>query len=130
MKKSRLLYGLPAALNTAGPVVVVEGVTDVWRLGTNAVAIFGKTLSMNQRDLILRHFACREIVVFLDADATQDAGNAWSALHSARAASSDVTPVVVVRPPAGLKDVGECDREDAWKWIKSALTAARKQGRI
>ncbi len=57
MKKSHLLYGLPQAVETEGPVVICEGVTGVWRLMTNGVAILGKSISPHQRALMLRYFS-------------------------------------------------------------------------
>ena len=45
MRRNELLYGLPEARETTGPIVVVEGVTDVWRAGPGAVALFGKSIS-------------------------------------------------------------------------------------
>lgn len=42
---SQVLYGQDLITADADPVVVVEGATDVWRYGPNAVARFGKTLS-------------------------------------------------------------------------------------
>ena len=128
MHKSRLLYGLPAAIKTdRGPIVLVEGVTDVWRLDTNAVAIFGKSLSTSQLALLLHHFPGREIVVALDADAALEAGQVWDSLRSARAILPDDTLVIVVRPPAGRKDVGECDREEIWKKIHCSVKGRHSQ---
>ena len=44
MKKTELLYNLDQARNF-NSVVLVEGVTDVWKVGPASVAMFGKTLS-------------------------------------------------------------------------------------
>ena len=68
MRKSAVLYGLPQAVKTAGPVVVCEGVSDVWRLGTNAVAVLGSTVSDEQRARSLAHFAHRPIVILFDRE--------------------------------------------------------------
>lgn len=46
-KKSAHLYGLPKA-DGASALVIVEGVTSVWRIGPEAVALRGKTLSQAQ----------------------------------------------------------------------------------
>ena len=53
MKKSELLYGLHLAKQTQGPVFLVEGPTDCWRIGPGAVAIFGKDLSQTQKLLLV-----------------------------------------------------------------------------
>jgi len=40
-QRAKVLYGLPQARQTTGPVVLCEGPTDVWRVGPGAVASFG-----------------------------------------------------------------------------------------
>jgi hypothetical protein len=55
LKKSLMLYGFDQAAQHRD-VVVVEGVTDVWRLaqaGIGAVALLGKTFSLQQRTLLI-----------------------------------------------------------------------------
>ncbi|MFN3982423.1 MAG: hypothetical protein ACK4SA_18760, partial [Caldilinea sp.] len=65
-KKSQLLYGYDQA--AAAPfALVVEGITDVWALGSGAVAILGKTLSQRQEQLLLQRW--RKLVFLLDLDA-------------------------------------------------------------
>lgn len=70
MKKSEVLYGYDLAASH-NFVVLCEGPTDCWRFGPEAVALFGKTLSTRQRDLVVGHPAWARgcIVVLLDADA-------------------------------------------------------------
>jgi hypothetical protein len=70
MRKSEVLYGHDLAFNH-GFVVICEGPTDCWRFGPEAVALFGKTMSPRQRDMIVGHpaWARNCIVVLLDADA-------------------------------------------------------------
>lgn len=48
-------------------VVVVEGVTDVWRMGDNCVGLFGKTMSIAQMHKLIKTF--RFIFILLDPDA-------------------------------------------------------------
>ena len=79
LRKSQLLYGLPQVTDRPGPIVLVEGPTDVWRLGHDAVAIFGKTLSAVQRQRLLDLAARRSIVVALDPDAAKEAQRADAA---------------------------------------------------
>ncbi len=121
MAKSKLLYGLPQALYTRGPVVVVEGPTDAWRLGTNAVATLGKDVSEHQQSLLCNWFARRPLAVFLDRDARDKAVKLRRALHALRAGLGDRAPVVVATPPEGREDVGESTRAEAWDEVASAL---------
>lgn len=121
MKKSHLLYDLSAAIDAVGPVVICEGVTDVWRLGTNAVALFGKDLAARQLDLILEHLRRRPLVIFLDNDAVEEAKNIRRKLRLARRSAGDKSRVVIAKLPAGRQDIGECIREEAWESVAHAL---------
>jgi len=118
MQKSSLLYGLPQARQTTGPVVVVEGPTDVWRLGPGAVALLGKDLSTTQRALLLHHFASRHIVVMLDADAQEAAAKIQRDIQAARGGDT----VAIARLPAG-QDPADLTRDDA----KAAAVAAEQE---
>lgn len=121
MRKSALLYGLTAAVDCRGPVVVCEGPTDVWRLGVNGVALFGKDISDRQSHLLARYLRRRPVVVFLDRDAAEQAKKVARRITSAKRASSDEATVVIARPPKGCDDVGDCTRQQAWKQIAKAL---------
>jgi hypothetical protein len=121
MKKSELLYGLPNALMTTGPVVIVEGVTDVWRLRTNAVALFGKTISAAQTSLVLQHCAGRPIVVLLDQDAAENARRVAQQIRSHRQAIGDNAPVAIATLPKDREDPGECTHKESWNAIKRAI---------
>ena len=59
------LYGLDNCIFTH--VVLCEGVTDVWRLGENAVAMYGKALSDKQLLKLMKRF--KNIFIALDPDA-------------------------------------------------------------
>ncbi len=48
-------------------VVIVEGVTDTWRLGDNAVALYGKSLSEKQLVFLVKRF--KYIFVCMDPEA-------------------------------------------------------------
>jgi len=126
MRKSALAYGLTAAVDTTGPVVICEGVTDVWRLRTNAVALFGKDLSRRQQRLIVDEFPGRPLVVFLDEDAREKAVEARRQLLMARKTTGDNSPVVIARLPSGRSDVGDCGCDEAWDQITVALRCTRK----
>jgi hypothetical protein len=122
MHKNELLYGLPEAIKTGGPVVIVEGVTDVWRLGTNALGLFGKTISDRQVKLLLRHLESRPVVVLLDEDAAENARRVREKIRSSRLLAGDEAPVVLAKLPRGRKDPGECTYAQIWRTIKRSLT--------
>ena len=121
LEKSAVLYGLPQALQTTGPVAIVEGVTDVWRLATNAVALFGKSLSHRQQELVLRHFRGRPLVLFLDRDAAAEANTIRSRLLAARKAVRDPGKIVIAQHPEDCDDVGDCSRRQAWQQVAAAV---------
>lgn len=121
MRKSLHLYGLPQARRTTGPIVICEGVTDVWRLGTNAVALFGKDLSEHQQALVLEHFAGRPLVVFLDDDAQENAAKVRRSLLAARRANGGSGSVVNARTPFDRDDPGDCTRAEVWNQVAAAL---------
>lgn len=67
-----LVYGFDYAVDK-GKCVLVEGVTDVWRLGAGAVALFGKGWTQEQVNLICNNFD--KVTVMLDADAPKSDSN-------------------------------------------------------
>jgi hypothetical protein len=99
MKKSRVLYGMHRLPDT-GPIIVCEGPLDVWRFGRGAVALFGKTASVPQVDLLLEHGAGRPWIVALDGDARDDAEALASRLEEIRQTQllrPDKSPVYVLK---------------------------------
>ena len=64
-----IVYGQPECWRKTG--IAVEGVTDCWRLGTSAFAVFGIQYKIQQVNLIRKHFD-RVMVVF---DGDRDAQN-------------------------------------------------------
>ena len=121
MRKSEMLYGLPQALQTSGPIVVVEGPTDAWRIGPGAVALFGKDLSQTQKLLLVHHFAGRPIVVMLDPDAADAAAQVHRELRLVRPTGPGDNRVVLARLPDGCEDPGACTREQIWQAVAVAL---------
>ncbi len=81
---TKQLYGIRQPVNSNGPVFVCEGVTDCWRIGTGAVAIFGTSLSEYQQLLLSHHFDDRPIVVVLDSNARAEAEEIQLQLQRAR----------------------------------------------
>ncbi len=99
MARWKLLYNFDVA-RTYPYVVVCEGATDVWRFGPEAVALFGKQVSLQQRQLLRSHWHNGIIIILLDADAQAEAGRI--------ADSSELRDLakVVVKLPEG-KDPGD-----------------------
>ncbi len=121
MKKSELLYGLPQAIKSEGPVVIVEGVTDVWRLGPGAMALFGKSISPAQIVLILKYFPGQPVVVLLDAETEKEARLACQKIRSGRLAAGDKSSVVIAELPVGRKDPGDCTYKEVWNVVEEAV---------
>ena len=65
-KKSWTLYNLDNAVKYE-EVAIVEGVTDVWRIG-KAVAKFGRSLSVAQRGVLVKMFRNKSILLVPDMD--------------------------------------------------------------
>ena len=102
--------------------MVVEGPTDVWRLGSNAVALFGKSISVPQVALLVSHFAGRPIVVGLDRDAQSEAQALVTTIRQSRMNWRDAAPVILGSPPEGAKDFGEATRDAAWAAVWDSLS--------
>lgn len=65
---NQFLYRWDRLDPNAGYLILVEGVLDAWRVGGNAVATFGTSLTTQQRTLIIQaQFPC--VVVCWDGDA-------------------------------------------------------------
>ncbi len=67
VRNKHTLYGMDRV--KGDQVVVVEGVTDKWRMGPDAVALFGKNYTQEQLNLLLELGRGRRIKVVFDADA-------------------------------------------------------------
>lgn len=96
-------------------VVLVEGVTDVWRLGDFAVSSFGCTLSVQQATLLAR--MRKPVVVCLDPEAVTETFDVHRQL-----AAMNVTTVSVTLPK-GL-DPGSASEELVWGIIFRAAQSA------
>ncbi|MBM4005803.1 MAG: hypothetical protein FJ295_21375 [Planctomycetes bacterium] len=130
MRKSHVLYGLPEAVATTSPIIIVEGVTDAWRFGSNAVATLGKSISPAQVQLLLRHFRGRPIGVMYDADAVMEGRIVTSKIRQARREWSDTSPVMEVPVPVGRKDAGECSREELWAAVANIFPTTVASGLV
>ena len=111
MNKRLMLYGFDQA--RASPFcVIVEGPTDVWAVGSGAVALLGKSMSQQQFDLIRTHW--RAAVVMLDDDAEQAADKVCNQLREAM-------PVVKVSLPSGSDPASIGSQDALWDLIEAAV---------
>lgn len=76
-RKSNCLYNMDRALFTRD-VVLVEGATDVWRIGDRAMALFGKTLSRSQLTLLKCLFDYEASCVVVPDGDDEDALEKWT----------------------------------------------------
>ena len=69
-RKNWALYNMDKA-KFKQTIYIVEGVTDVWRIGDNAIARFGKTLSRAQLSILKSKFMGKRLVIIPDMDDQQ-----------------------------------------------------------
>lgn len=115
MKKSHLLYNLDLARRYKFGVVM-EGCTDVWSFGPEAVALFGKTASGIQQNLIAA--AWKKVYIVLDADAGKEATALYEAL------GDRVREKFLVRLPEG-KDPGSIPTAELRELVLSTAPPPR-----
>ena len=77
--KNHILYNLDNARKYKTGIIV-EGVTDVWRIGANAVCTLGASLSKAQQDLFVENFKDHSGVLLYDPDLPEKAPKLWSSL--------------------------------------------------
>lgn len=117
MTKSQILYNFDHARQ--GPyLVVVEGVTDTWRLGSHAVAVLGHEISSEQQRL-LQEFSGGQRPVFL----MFDAGEGERICRYTHELGSSGVPVVPVTLPGEL-DPGDCSQAYLYELITWAANQA------
>src|SRR5208283_6166350 len=97
---------------TRAPVgIAVEGVTDVWRLGTSAFATFGTEYKVEQILAIARLH--RRVAVAFDPErAAQDRARRLAARLRAAGVEAEV-----IRPPGG-SDPGDMAEDDARHFVR------------
>lgn len=117
MRKGQLLYNYDAARNHPF-VVVFEGITDVWRCGPPGVALLGKTMTWQQRQLLQTTWERKPIIVVLDPEAQEE-----SALALYQLQQSGQNPVVVVQLPSGA-DPASLERITLWTIIREQARLA------
>lgn len=101
----RILYGYDEARARGNSIIVVEGITDVWRLGGGAVATFGITFTPEQVNLMLKFR--RVFVAFDSADPQAER----QGQKLANAVSAFNTGVYMV--DTGTDDPAKLSQEDA-----------------
>lgn len=128
--KKALLYGLERVDGDGSPVLICEGVTDVWRAGRNAVAVLGHYVSEAQQRLIRERLRDRPLVVMFDADVADEAEGEAEKIRAALGRSlrgrHPKSRVVVARLP-DLRDPGDCTHEEIWAAARRALARRRKR---
>jgi hypothetical protein len=76
MKRGRVVYNLDQARKYQ-TIVIVEGPTDVWRVGPMAVAIWGSTLSASQKELLRQRCRDASVVLMLDPEIMDPASDRY-----------------------------------------------------
>lgn len=106
-----ILYGLEEVEGDS--VVVVEGTSDVWRLGKGSVATFGTMTSSAQRSILLQRF--KRIFILFDMDENEAGQIAGEKLaFSLSAGRAEVKQIFL----EGFGDPGSMKKEDAKKLMK------------
>jgi len=113
MAKNQVLYGFDAAKQHPF-VVVVEGATDVWRIGAPAVAILGKSMSGAQQQLLQSTWPGRPIIIALDGEAIIESEGIVADLARNRR-----NPIVRVSLPPG-RDPDSFTTAGIWDLIQAA----------
>lgn len=114
MPKRLMLYNYDRAKQYR-TAVIVEGVTDVWKVGGPAVALLGKKAHPMQRKLLSEFDAA---ILALDPDASDDAAELFDDLR--RVFSGRVG---LVNYPEDV-DAGMLSREENWNLIYAAADTA------
>ncbi len=73
------LYNIDSVKDKA---VIVEGITDVWRLGDGAVALMGSSITDSQIQILLRKKRLMKVLVMLDKDAQRKAKKVGETLRA------------------------------------------------
>jgi hypothetical protein len=118
--KRRLLYNYDLA-SRAPFVVVCEGVTDVYAVGPCGVALFGKSASPQQEDLLVRHWGDKVILLLLDND--DNDAQVKAAQLEQRLRPRMRGGLLRVQLPSNL-DPGICPRGNLWEFLRATAAAS------
>lgn len=128
--RSQSLYGCDAAFGRTA-VVLVEGASDVWRLGPGSVALLGSSLSQTQANILISNW--KTIFVYLDSDTWQaQDSNHESPLRRLLnrlipMASANGNRVISVPMPQNVKDPAQMSREKNWGWLAHVEQNTRRE---
>lgn len=113
--KGNILYNFDIAAQQPF-VVVTEGPTDAWRIGYPGVCLFGKVLSEGQRELLLRTWQGKPILIMLDNDAKDASQRIVQELSSVHDGG-----VAMVEFPEVFKDPGSVPPDIVVRAVTKAL---------
>ncbi|MCY2987633.1 MAG: hypothetical protein NTY19_07185 [Planctomycetota bacterium] len=125
--KGSLLYGLHHAMGTRGPVVVVQKITDAWRVGSSVVAFRLQRISHIQTYLLVRNLRNRPLVVLLDSE--WDSAKVADTIRSFRQRECDPAPVVEAHLPGNCATLAGCTTEQARQAVRTALKGMAAGGK-
>jgi len=107
--KSDVVFNLDS-IQSGGQVVITEGPFDAMRVGTDAVAILGSTMSKTQMTKIMKKRPSK-VIVMLD-------GDAWDKAQAIAKAFEGLANVHIAR--IGEADPGDMERSESRAYIESA----------
>jgi len=119
MPKRLMFYNYDQAKNYP-LVVLTEGISDVWAVGPQAVAMLGKKLHASQERLLCDTWGEGVLVVMLDPDARDETDKLVQRLESKFAGG--VVPVYLDE-----QDPGDLDRDVIWSIISEELKSRNYQ---
>ena len=124
--RNRALYNYDRA-KTYPFGVIVEGPSDAWRVGLNAVSVLGSALAAQQLSLLREAWSPRGVVLMMDPDFIKKpprrAGepSSYARLKERlRLAGSFAWGIAEVQLPDG-SDPGSMDRNELWGYIERAV---------
>ena len=121
-KKSWALYNLDNAVKHE-EIAIVEGPTDVWRIGDRAVAKFGRSLSAAQRGVLSKMFRNKSIILVPDMDdplAYEEACKDQTILqNSGNFKSVRISILEKGKDPGDLR----MTEDEIWQYIQSRLSS-------
>jgi hypothetical protein len=122
MKRGQVVYNLDLARRYAA-IVVVEGPTDVWRVGPMAVALWGSLLTEAQAIRLKRAAGHAKLVFMLDPDVMQNQTKLERNVRRLDAAFRG--RIVKCFLPDG-EDPGSCER----KWLRDFIQGEAERSRV
>jgi len=121
-QKAQEVYNLHGARDYGTRfVVVMEGVTDVWRLDGPGVCTFGKSVSNAQIKEVARNWDT--VLLLYDPDAQED-DETKGVRRIENLFKRSVETVVNITPP-GNKDPGDCTYDMLWSLIEKQAQRAK-----